>query len=147
MTADIVQNAASASVHVPGARIREKMELALKVWAAKYPREAAEFAEDCDRQRRLQAHNEGYWISSQTGARDTDMAVVGIRPPRLSAWLEMTEMQSQMYLECGVPCGLGKKLWWKDREMLELFFDVCQTARTSKLRGVPRHGAPPCRSA
>lgn len=133
----ILEAAGTATVQIPGKRLREKFALAMVVFARKYPALARQFAVECDMERKALKRRSGAWTGDD-GKADTDMVHLYLRPPMVFEWLALTETQSLIAADCGAPVGIGKPMWWNDRGLLELFLDEVPHCRLSDQRGVPK---------
>lgn len=128
---------ASAMVHVPRGKLREKMELAMVNLARRYPATAKAFARQCENERKKLSRKSGMWTGDK-GEKVTDTYHHYLRPPMVFEWLELSEIASNLAPDCQCPCGIGRKRWWYDRDLLEEFLNVAPICRLSDMRGIPK---------
>lgn len=120
-------NLAAPHIVVPGAAFRNKVRLALMLWAKTWPHEVAQYKRDMRVLRERQMDAAGHWKD------DHDMVSCYREPPRVPQLLGMSEWATKFRF--GVPCGTGDNRWSFHPELYAIFQDEIREGFTSTFRG------------
>lgn len=118
---------AAPAVVVPGESFRQKIRMAVMLWAKLWPREVAEYKRKMRELRERQMDAAGHWKN------DKDIVTYFRYPPRVPELLGMSEWSTKF--QYGVPCGTGDNRWHFNPELDAIFMDEIREGFTSTFRG------------